>query len=64
MSTAKGLAIGVIALVVPLPALGAVTVYSSRAAFNAAAPGLPVDTFPSTVSYPAYPLNYFFTRRR
>lgn len=60
MSTVRALIVLAVALVLPRPAPAAITTYSSRAAFNAAAPGLPVDTFPSTVSYQAYPLNYYF----
>ena len=40
-----------------------ITTYSSRVLFNAAAPGLPLDTFGPTLHYTPYPLDYFFHTR-
>ncbi|HUN80453.1 MAG TPA: hypothetical protein VMV81_02980, partial [Phycisphaerae bacterium] len=47
----------------PCAAHGAITFYTSRSAFNAAAPGLPVDTFGPTLPYIPYPNDYFFHAR-
>lgn len=56
-------ALFVITLTAPLPARAGITFYTSRSTFNAAAPGLPIDTFGPTLPYSPYPLDYLFHTR-